>query len=54
MDETEAYLHLQYCTFKKIYNKTKKDEEALKIALDALTKVEALNKYLLEGVEEDG
>lgn len=53
MDETEAYLHLRYSTFLKIYNKTKKDEEALAICLDALVKVEAMNQ-LLEGVKEDG
>lgn len=48
MDETEAYLHLKYSTFLKIFNKTDKDREALEMALDALAKVEAMNQILEE------
>ena len=49
----EAYMHLQYAIFPKVFNMTEKDKAVLNIALDAIVKVEAINQ-LLEGVNDNG
>ena len=48
MSLSDAYMHLQYVTASKVYNKTDKDREALEMDLDALAKVEAMNQILEE------
>ena len=49
----EAYMHLQYAVIPKVFNKTEKDSEVLKIALDAIAKVEAMNQLSKE-VRDNG
>lgn len=49
----EAYMHLQYAVEPKVFNKTEKDKEVIKIALDSIARCEAMNQ-ILEGVKEDG
>lgn len=59
MTPDEAYLHFQYMIIPKVYNKTDKDKECLKMALEAMKEqqkrremdIEAHNE-LLEMIEE--